>query len=193
MGKNILIILLFLISCFLNGQNLPELELRENKSIEIPEKLESNEIAVIFEQYGGWSAYNNLTYYIFKNNGEIIAYSKQTPKSYLKKKKELKETLTEIKLTFEQKKELKKNIESELTTDFLKYSQDSFKVSKNAIGQCMITDATGYKMTFIQDDKQNSYKYYAPKYHLNKCKDKNINKSVLSKYLELIKLWKPKK
>ncbi|WP_298884727.1 hypothetical protein [uncultured Polaribacter sp.] len=193
MEKNILIILLLLISCFLNGQNLPELELRENKSIEIPEKLESNEIAVIFEQYGGWSAYNNLTYYIFKNNGEIIAYRKQTPKSYLKKKKELKETLTEIKLTFEQKKELKKNIESELTTDFLKYSQVSFKVSKKANGQCMITDATGYKMTFIQDDKQNSYKYYAPNYHLNKCKDKNINKSVLSKYLELIKLWKPKK
>ncbi|RKN14738.1 hypothetical protein D7035_16715, partial [Aquimarina sp. AD1] len=158
MEKNILAILLLLICFTTNGQNLPELELRENKSIEIPEKIESKEIAIIFEQYGGWSAYNILTYYIFKNNGEIISYRKQIPKSYLKKKKELKETLTEIKLTAEQIKELKKNIKSELTIDFQNYSQSNFKKSKNSIGKCIITDATGYKLTFLQNEKQNTYK-----------------------------------
>ena len=193
MGNKLLIILLLIISVPSKEQKLPELDLRETKNIRIPEKLESNEIAVIFEQYGGWSAYDDLTYYIFKNNGEIIVYSEQKPKSYLKKKKELKETLTEIKLTVEQKKELKKIIESELTIDFMKYSQDSFKKNKNAVAQCMIIDATGYKMSFLQNGMQNSYKYYAPNYNLNKCNDKNINKGVLRKYLGLIELWKPKK
>ena len=52
------------------------------------ESFEVNEIGVILKLTHGWSAFDNITYYIFKNNGTIIAYSKQTPKSYLKKYKE---------------------------------------------------------------------------------------------------------
>ena len=56
---------------------------------------------------GGWSAYDYTSFFIYKNDGNIIAYSKKSPKSYLRKKKELKEEQSEIKLSAERKKELK--------------------------------------------------------------------------------------
>lgn len=193
MNKYILIILLISFSFASIGQNLPKMKLRENKSISIPDKIATNEIAVVLEQFGGWSAYNNLTYYIFKNSGEIIAYKKQTLKSYLRKKNRINETLSEIELTAKKKEKFRKNIQSDFTINFQKYSQDSFKKNTNTIVQCKIIDAVGYKITFLQNGKQNSYKYYAPYYSLEKCNDKNIDKNVLTKFLQLIEMWEHKK
>lgn len=190
MNNYILRILLISFSFVPIGQNLPDLELREKKSISIPEKIEENEIAVVLEQFGGWSAYNNLTYYIFKNSGEIIAYKKQSLKSYLRKKNKINDTISKIELTAKEIMKLKKNMNSDLTINFQKYSQDSFKINKNIVGKCNRIDAVGYKITFLQNGKQNSYKYYDPYYSLENCNDQNINKNVLSKFIELIEMWK---
>ena len=143
---------------------------------------------------GGWSAYDYTSFFIYKNDGNIIAYSKKSPKSYLRKKKELKEEQSEIKLSAERKKELLESLNSNTTIDFLKYSQKDFKKSEsNGPPPCPITDATGFHFTFIQNGKQNSYKYYAPEHRLNRCSDKNINKVVLEEFVELIKVWKLRK
>lgn len=185
-----LLVFLFLLSFLrINGQELPILELRSAKNIKLPQKLEENEIGVVFEQFGGWSAYNKLSYYIFKNNSDIIVFNKETPKDYLKKNKKLKESITKIALTEKDKKQLREKLQSKLTSDFLKYSQVNFKNDKNSFSKCMISDAFGYKITFIQNGKENKYKYYAPKYYLYKCSDENINKAMLKKYIELIAMW----
>lgn len=193
MKKDFLILLLFIIPSILIGQNLPILELKQKQKTEIPEKLEKNEIAIILEESGGWSEYNDLAYYIFKNNGKIIAYSKQTTKDYLKNKKELKETTTKMELSDQKEKQLTENLNAKLTIKFLKYTQNSFtNNSDKSNAMCMISDATGYALTFVQNGKQNSYQHYAPEFYLNKCKDKNINKVVLGQYVELIKIWQLK-
>ena len=196
MKKTILIALFYAIILTAFGQKLPILDLRDkrNSEIEFPENLEVNEIGIIIKLTGGWSAYDNISYYIFKNNGNVIAYSEQTPKSYLRKTKGLKDTLTQFKLYIEQKKKFIELLNSNKTIDFIKYSQKDFKNSDlNLPPPCPITDAIGYQFTFVQNGKENSYKYYAPEYILKRCDDKNVNKTVLGKFVELINLWaKPK-
>ena len=196
MNNKILLTLFLAISLNLIGQELPKLNVREQitSENELPEKLETNEIGVIIKLTGGWSAYNNIGYYIFKNDGNVIAYSKKTPKKYLKKRKELKEVQKQLKLENERKKELLASLNSNTTLDFLNYSQKNFKKSEsNGPPPCPITDATGFQFTFIQNGKQNTYKYYAPEHRLNKCNDKNINKAMLAEFVELIKVWKLRK
>ena len=196
MKKTILLILFFTISLTLLGQELPNLNLREQTTNEnkLPENLESNEIGVIIKLTGGWSAYDYTSFFIFKNDGNIISYSKKSPKNYLKKKKELKEVQSKIELSAERKKELFASLNSKTTIDFLEYSQKDFKKSElNMPPFCHVTDATGFQFTFIQNGKQNSYKHYAPEHHLKRCNDKNINKVMLREYVELIKIWKLRK
>jgi hypothetical protein len=196
MEKKILLTLFLAISLNLIGQELPKLNVREQitSENELPEKLETNEIGIIIKLTGGWSAYDNIGYYIFKNDGNVIAYSKKTPKKYLKKRKELKEEQKQLELEDEKKNQLKISLNSKTTLDFLKYAQKDFKKSEsNGPPPCGITDATGFQFIFIQNGKQNSYKYYAPEYHLKKCNDKNINKVMLAEFVELIKVWKLRK
>ncbi|MFD1062066.1 hypothetical protein ACFQ1Q_02310, partial [Winogradskyella litorisediminis] len=142
----ILLTLFLSISLNLIGQELPKLNVREEVTSEneLPEKLETNEIGVIIKLTGGWSAYNNIGYYIFKNDGNVIAYSKKAPKKYLKKRKELKEEQKQLELEDEKKNELKASLKSKTTLDFLKYAQKDFKKSEsNGPPPCGITDATG--------------------------------------------------
>ncbi|MCB0744175.1 MAG: hypothetical protein KDC67_09740 [Ignavibacteriae bacterium] len=196
MKKTVFLILFFIISLNLIGQELPNLNLREQitNETELPENIETNEIGVIIKLTGGWSAYDYTSFFIYKNDGDIIAYSKKSPKSYLKNKKELKEEQLKIELSAERIKELFESLNSNITINFLKYSQKDFKKSvSNGPPPCGISDATGFQFTFIQNGKQNSYKYYAPEFHLKKCNNKTINKVMLGEFVELIKIWKLRK
>ncbi len=194
MKKGIFTLILLLLTSIVISQNLPTLKLRGKKNIEIPENLQTNEIAVVVKEYGGWSPYDEIFYYLFKNDGKITAYIKKEVKSYLRDSDKLKDTISKFELSIEQKKRLEENLTSKLTTHFLKYSQKSFKRNikqkrKARPFECFITDALGYEMTFIQNGKANSYEHYAPKFYLTECGDKRINRVMLRKYVKLIEMW----
>lgn len=189
MKNNKLLLLLLLGPLLVIGQELPLLRVKGKQQTKVPEKLETNEIAIVLEQYGGWSVYNYQTYYIFKNNNAVIGYRKQIPKPYLKEKKGLKETITKLELSSQQKKQLNDNLRASVTTDFLAFTQNDFSKDKNTKAHCIISDANGYAMHFIQNKKETSYRYYAPQEQLEKCNDPTINKVVLRKYVALIKMW----
>ena len=79
--------------------------------------------------------------------------------------------------------------------ELLKYNQEDFKIKiERKKGEvpppppCMISDSTSYRITFIQNDKQNSYGQYAPKYYYEKCTMKTINKPILKKFIDVIDL-----
>ncbi|WP_040278797.1 hypothetical protein [Psychroserpens damuponensis] len=191
--KTALFSLLISFSCFfMFSQELPTLNLSETVSqdFEFPITLSKNDIGVILHLTGGWSAYDHKSYYIFKDSGDVILYNRKFPKSYLRKKKALKDTLTKIELTTEQKQQVVNKLNASTTLNFLKYSQHNFKtISATGPPVCMISDATGYNFAIIQDGKVNSYKYYAPDHSYNNCNDKNINKVVLGQYIALIDFW----
>ena len=85
-----------------------------------------------------------------------------------------------------------KLVNSTQLNDLLKYSQEDFKIKipkiKNAPPPPMISDSIGFKITFIQNNKQNSFGYYAPKYYYD-SPHKTINKPVLKKFIDVLDLF----
>lgn len=181
---------IFLNFCFFSyAQNL-NLRKSFKQNSELPQKLNKKDIGIIYEIYGGWSAYDYLNYYIIENNGDVKLYSEERPKLYLKNKK-TKKTVKEIELTQDKKEKIIKLIKSKQLAELLKYNQEDFKikVDKNSPPPCYISDVNGYKLTFIQNNKQNTYDYYAPKYMYEKCPNKTINKTMLKKFIEVMNLF----
>lgn len=187
--KRILIFTLFNFYFFSLAQNL-NLRNRIHEDIELPQKLNKNDIAIIYEINGGWSAYDYLSYYFVDENLNVKSYSEERPKSYLKNEK-LKKSIREIKLTPDRKEKIIQLIKSKKLSDLLKYNQEDFKikVNENFPPPCYISDVNGYKLIFIQNNRQNTYDYYAPKYIYEKCPHKTINKTMLKKFIEVLDLF----
>lgn len=183
------IIFIFLISSsFAAAQNL-NLRNPITKDIELPQILNKNDVGIVYEINGGWSAYDYINYFIIDSKGIITSYTYERPKAYLKNDK-LKKSLKKVELTQERKDKIFQLLNSEQLFELLKYGQEDFKISshKNRSPPCFISDANGYKFTIIQDNRENSYSYYAPKYHYENCPDKTINKKVLKKFIDVINL-----
>jgi len=160
-----------------------------SEDFEFPQKLQEDDIAIVREISGGWTAYDYLTYYFIDNNGNINSYSEERPKKYLKNN-ELKTTLKNLELTEDKKSKIKQLINSMQLSEFLKFNQEDFKlkVDENLAPPCIISDHSTIQLTFIQNNKQNSYRYYAPKYYYEKCPQISINKKMLKKYIDIIDL-----
>ncbi|MFN3021936.1 hypothetical protein ACK1KB_13310 [Chryseobacterium sp. TY3] len=185
--KQILIFIIFNFYFFSFAQNL-NLRNQINEGVELPQKLNKNDIAIIYEINGGWSAYDYFSYYFVDENGNVKSYSEERPKSYLKNEK-LKRTIKEIQLTEEKKNRIINLLKSKELSELLKYKQEDFKIKIiNEPPPCMFSDLHGYKLTLIQNKKQNSYEYYAPREIYERCNQKNINKDVLKKYIEVLNL-----
>ncbi|WP_312751709.1 hypothetical protein [Epilithonimonas hominis] len=192
MKKTLTIVFLFI--NFLIFAQLPILKLSNSidTNQKLPKTLDKNEICIIYEINGGWSAYNFNRFYFINNDGKIIAYQQERPKSYLKDKvseKAIEEIIIDDKL----KEKIINVTNSTQLKELLKYQQKDFKLKSsqdpNTIPPpCMISDASGYRLTFIQNNKQSSYSYYAPKYHYEECSHKLINKPVLKKFIDVLEL-----
>lgn len=190
--KKYLLLLFILFSSLIFCQNLPKLLLRDEvvKDTLVNEKIEKDEICVIIKNTGGSFAHDTYFYFFFKNENKINAYIVSTPKSYLKKNKKLITTIDKTELSLENEKLLFMALNSNQTAEFLNFTQSDFKNNTNERERpCLISDASGCVMTFIQNGKQNTYDYYAPKYMFEKCNNKSINKVTLGKYIQLIDLW----
>ncbi|SHJ99909.1 hypothetical protein [Epilithonimonas mollis] len=186
--------LIFLIFGLLSSAQVPILKLSSpvGKNQNWPDTLNKNEICIIYEINGGWSAYDFFTYYFIKNDGKITAYRQEKAKSYLKDKVSDKAT-EKIAVEDELKQRISKLINSNQLNELLKFKQEDFKIKTsqdpNTIPPpCIIHDASGYKLTFIQNNKQSLYSYYAPQYHYDKCTNKLINKPVLKTFIDVLEL-----
>ena len=191
--KKILSFLVLNFCVFAFCQNL-NLKNPISKDFELPQKMKTNDIAIIYETNGGWSAYDYVNYYFISSNGILDSYSEEKPKAYLKNEK-LKRTVKKIKLTQDRKEKIIQLIKSKQLSDLLKYNQEDFKIKiERKKGEvpppppCMISDSNSYRITFIQNNKQNSYGQYAPKYYYEKCTMKTINKPILKKFIDVIDL-----
>lgn len=186
--------IVFLLISFLIFAQLPILKLSSSfdPNQKLPKTLDKNEICVIYEINSGWSAYDFIRYYFINNEGKILAYQQERPMPYLKDKvsdKAIEEIIIDDKL----KENLINLINSNQLKGLLKYKQEDFKLKSskdpNTIPPpCMIHDASGYKLTFIQNNKQSSYSYYAPKYYYEECSHILINKPVLKKFIDVLEL-----
>lgn len=140
------------------------------------------------------SNYQSITksWRFFLNDGKVIAYEQERSKSYLKDKvseKAIKEIIIDDKL----KDDIINLINSNQLKKLLQYNQEDFKLKSSLdpntiLPPCMISDASGYRLTFIQNSKQRSYSYYAPKYHDEECSHLLINKPVLKKFIVVLEL-----
>lgn len=191
--KKILALLTLILSLSVFAQ-IPILKLSNpiDKNQSLPDTLNQNEICIIYEINGGWSAYDFFTYYFIKTDGIITAYTQEKAKSYLKDKVSDKDT-EKILVEDELKQNISKLINSNQLKELLKFKQEDFKLKTsqdpNTIPPpCMISDASGYRLIFIQNNKQSSYSYYAPKYHYEECSHKLINKPVLKKFIDVLEL-----
>ncbi len=92
--KNILsfVILNFYVFAFCQNLNLKN---PISKDFELPQEMKRNDIAIIYEINGGWSAYDHVNYYFISSEGIINSYSQEKPKAYLKNKN-LKSTIKKI-------------------------------------------------------------------------------------------------
>lgn len=196
--KNLFLILTLFLLEKINAQRIPNLTLKENLNEEIilPLALNKNDVCIIMNYSGGWTAFDKNIYYIFNTNGDLKIYEEEFPKPYLKNA-DLKKSIKELKVSSDTKNKLWEIINSKKIKEFQKYSQVDFKIKQKnksiAPPPCIISDATAYKIWFIQNNKQNSYGYYAPEYFLEKCPDKTINKAVLKEFLEMLKeIWSVK-
>ncbi len=186
--------IIFLLINFLIFAQLPILKLSNlvDTNQKLPKILDKNEICVIYEINGGWSAYDFIRYYFINNNRKIIAYQEERPKSYLKDKvseKAIEEIIIDDKL----KENITNLINSTQLKELLRYKQEDFKLKSsqdpNTIPPpCMISDASGYKLTFIQNNTQSSYSYYASKYYYEECSHILINKPILKKFIDVLEL-----
>ncbi|MFC0425514.1 hypothetical protein [Chryseobacterium scophthalmum] len=189
--KKTYIFLMLMILVSLKAQDIPKLILKSkvDNNLVLPVVVDKNDLAIIINYNGGWTAFDRNIYYIFKNNGDLKIYKEESPKPYIKNP-DLKKSIREISVSENTKDKLFEIINSKKITDFQKYSQNDFKIKQKdksiAPPSCMISDSIGYKIWFIQNNKQNSYGYYAPEYYLEKCTDKTINKVVLKKFLEML-------
>lgn len=160
----------------------------DDETIKLPCKLNKNDICVTISISYGWLAYDDQFHYIFSDNKNIKAFKEKIPKAYLKGEK-YKSTIEEIKLNDLEKEELLKSLISKQTIDFQNYNQSDFKNKTNKVSGCYITDNNGYSITFIQNNKYNSYSHYAPLFYLKNCNDGTVNKVVLEKFIDLLKIW----
>lgn len=191
--KKIWIAIFMMMMSALYPQKLPQLNLRSSvdKNIEFPLKLSNNDICVIIHNDQAWSSDDTNTYYFFRYNGDIKIFFEETPKKYIKNVSFEKE-IRVIALDDSGNSVLSDLIQSKSLIDFQQYDQSDFEFKYDAQKElppqlyCMIHDSNGYVLTFIQNGKQNSYKYYAPKYYLGLCDNKIINKKVLGNYVELL-------
>ena len=159
-------------------------------NIELPQNINNNYTVLIYETNEGWGAYDFITYYFLDENGAMIQYKEERPKTYLKNKNlERKLVLKEI--NEEQIEKIKRIIKSEQLSKLLNFNQEDFKVKigGNIPPPCYIYDALGYKLTIIQQNRMKSYHYYAPKHYLERCPDKTINKKVLQNFVDVLELF----
>ena len=191
-----LVIFITLISGIFGFSQIPILNLRNkiDVELELPKELSQNEICIIYKISDGWTAYNYINYYFLNESNNLIAYKEKIPKSYLKNKN-LEKTTEEIIVDEELKKKIITLVNSSQVKELLKYNQEDFKIKiERKKGEvpppppCMISDSNSYRITFIQNDKQNSYGQYAPKYYYEKCTMKTINKPILKKFIDVIDL-----
>ncbi|CAM4399981.1 hypothetical protein [Flavobacterium terrigena] len=190
--KKAILLLFILFSNLVFCQNLPKLQLRDAviEDTLVNEKIDKDEICVIIKSTGGSFAHDTYFYFFFKSEKKINAYIVSTPKSYLKKNKKLITTIDKTELSLENEKLLFLALNSNQTAEFLNFTQSDFKnITNEKERPCLINDASGCSMTFIQNGKQNTYYYHAPKYMLEKCNNKSINKVTLEKYIQLLDLW----
>jgi hypothetical protein len=181
--------------CLFGYSQNPTLRLKNkiDSNLNLPQNLNKNDICLIYEINGGWSAYDFVNYYFINENGILEVYQEERPKSYLKDEK-LKRTIKKIEPTKDLSNKIIKLVNSKQLTELLKYKQEDFKIKiiekrNSPPSPCMISDNYGFKLTFIQSGKQNSYDYYAPKYYYEKCNDETINKPVLKKFIDVINLF----
>jgi hypothetical protein len=193
--KKIFLTILIFISSFALSQKLPILKLANpintKMAIKVPLEINKDEICVTLVTGGGMSAYDYYTHYIFTNDGDVKGFKEEIPKSYLKNKN-LKQTIQEVSIDKEAKMKLLNMLNAKTTTSFLKFSQkDFFKpIKSNKIQFPCVSDAAGYSISFIQNSKQNVYSFHAPElYYSKQCKDDNINRVVLEKFVQLLTLW----
>jgi len=167
---------------------LPLIEKWNDSIFKLPYKLKNNEISVIIGIGYGWYAYDERNHYIFQNDSVIKHFKEKIPKTYLKKGYE-KYSLEEFEVTTDLKRKLIKNINSSNFLSFLKYNQEDFKLKATTINPCMVSDANGYTITVIQNDKFKNFRYYAPRHILEKCKHESINKKMLKDFINLLEQW----
>lgn len=192
--KKILFLVFISFSLFGFSQN-PILNLRNKKDSELklPKELSKNEICIIYTIGDGWTAYNYINYYFLNENNNLIAFKEKQPKAYLKSKN-LESKIEKIIVDEELKNKILNIVNSSQLNELLKYNQADFKIKidrkHNEIPPppCMISDSVSYKITILQNKKQNSFGQYAPKYYYEKCTMKTINKHVLKKFIDVIEL-----
>jgi hypothetical protein len=188
------IVLIFLaLAANVNGQNLPILHLsapiNSKLGIKSPLDLNKGEICVTLIQGAGMDGFDHYTHYVYTNDGNVQTFKEEVPKAYLKN---LKRTMAEIEIDGQTKEKLLNKLNSGSTIDFTAFSQKDFlkPVKAKAIQPPCVVDAAGYSISFIQGNKQKVFSFYAPEYYYSgKCKDENINKKVLGKFIDLLKLW----
>ncbi|WP_160136051.1 hypothetical protein [Chryseobacterium sp. c4a] len=178
--------------CFIGYAQIPNLNLKnkiKGTVVDLPQSLNQNEICLIYEINGGWSAYDFIYYYFIKKNGELNAYKEERPQAYVKNN-QLKRTIKTIEPTPALKDKILTLINSGQLTELLKYKQEDFKTEipelKDFPPMCMISDQNGAKLMLVQNNKYSSYHYYAPQYYYENCPDKRINKSVLKKFIDVL-------
>ncbi|MCS4303294.1 hypothetical protein [Chryseobacterium sp. BIGb0232] len=193
--KKILFIILISFS-FIGYAQVPNLDLRneiKGPVSDLPQRLNQNEICLIYEINGGWSAYDFIYYYFIKKNGELNIYQEEQPHTYVKND-QLKRTVKTIEPTPALKDKIITLINSELLSELLKYKQEDFRIKipelKDAPPMCRISDQNDFKLTLIQNDRQSSYHYYAPRYYYENCPDKRINKPILKKLIDVLDLFR---
>lgn len=193
--KKTLFLILINFSIFGFSQN-PILNLRNkiDAELKLPKKLSKNEICIIYKIGDGWTAYNYINYYFLDDNNNFVAFKEKQPKSYLNNKN-LESKIEEIVIDKELKNKILSLISSSQLNELLKYNQEDFKIKiekkKNEVPPpppCMISDSASYRITILQNERQNSYGQYAPKYYYEKCTMKTINKAVLKKFIDVIEL-----
>lgn len=177
----------------ITGQKLPKLHLSNaiNTKLEIksPINLDQEEICVTLIEGAGMSGFDLYTHYIFTNDGNVKAFKAEVPKAYLKN---LKGTITKLEIDEQTKVKLLQKVYSKSTIEFTKFFQKDFykPIKVNKIQAPCVNDAAGYSISFIQNNKQKVYSFYAPEYFYNgQCKDENINKRMLEKFIKLLKIW----
>jgi len=191
--KNLTLLFLAFMTNAVTGQKLPKLALSNaieaKQLIKSPLALNQGDICVTLVQGGGMNGFDYYTHYIFTNDGDVKAFKEEVPKSYLKK---LKRTQATIALDEPTKAKLISNLNSKVTLEFTSYSQKDFftPVKPKTIQPPCVDDAAGYTVSFIQNNKQLVYSFYAPDYYLSgKCKNESINKKILAKFVNLLQLW----
>ena len=83
--------------CLFGYSQNPTLRLKNkiDSNLNLPQNLNKNDICLIYEINGGWSAYDFVNYYFINENGILEVYQEERPKSYLKDEK-LKRTIKKI-------------------------------------------------------------------------------------------------